>query len=83
MTTKQVLSRARRTIQNPERWTKGTMARDRHGKPVASYDKSACQWCATGAIRKAAKDDFAARVALARALGVRHQEDRLARLQRL
>lgn len=35
-------------------WCQGSMARDGSGTVVASHDKQACSWCASGALRTAA-----------------------------
>lgn len=45
-----VLKMARRLISDPNRWTKGELARDDAGKPVPPTSGSAYCWCAQGAI---------------------------------
>ena len=47
-----VLHSARDMISDERHWTKGTSARNSFGRPVDWYDKDACQWCATAAIRR-------------------------------
>ena len=44
---------ARKVLQSPKAWTKGTFARDADGNKVSSYDKNAVCWCLEGAIHKA------------------------------
>lgn len=46
---KQVLTLARELIATPDRWTKGAIARNVHGDPVASRSADAVCWCALGA----------------------------------
>lgn len=50
MTTLQILQAARELISVPERWTRGTHARDASGMPVPPYSPSACCWCLSGAL---------------------------------
>ena len=50
------LKAARAIISNPDRWTKNAEARDEHRYSVSPEDPSAVQWCAIGAIRKAASE---------------------------
>lgn len=49
---KQVLTRARSLIADPERWTIMRLARDRFGVGVSPFDPSAHQFCARGAVSK-------------------------------
>lgn len=44
---------ARKLLETPKAWTKGTYARDADGNKVSSYDKNAVCWCLEGAIHKA------------------------------
>ena len=48
--TTRILIRARRRLADPERWTKGTTARDRRGRPVHPSSRAAVRWCAMGAL---------------------------------
>jgi len=45
-----VLRAARKRIANKSRWTTLVAARNRDGIPVDFDDKTACRWCAVGAI---------------------------------
>ena len=49
MTTKEVLIQARGFIERG--WTQRASARAAEGYPVRSKSPSACEWCASGAIR--------------------------------
>lgn len=51
-----VLRRAAELIAAPERWTQGTLARDANGKECQECGTQAVQWCALGAIVRAAAD---------------------------
>lgn len=46
-----VLKMGRQLIEDPENWTKGTLARDRYGSNVGTTDTKATQWCAVGALQ--------------------------------
>lgn len=46
----EVLTRAKARIATPERWTKGTYARDESGEPADSYSARAVCWCMLGAV---------------------------------
>ena len=49
--TRTILKKARETLEDPARWTKGCSARDDTGTALdASWDPSAVSWCLTGAI---------------------------------
>lgn len=47
-----VLERARDLLDDKNRWTKGTVARDADGAHVLTTDSDAVQWCAVGAMEK-------------------------------
>ncbi|MBM3463715.1 MAG: hypothetical protein FJX76_16575 [Armatimonadetes bacterium] len=47
---KLALTAARAMITDPERWTKGALARDEGGAPVLPYEEGATCWCAIGAL---------------------------------
>lgn len=49
-----VLTRARALIETPERWTRGTFARDEDGLPVLMISPEATRFCLLGAVRRAA-----------------------------
>jgi len=49
----QVLRKARKLIETPERWTKGDAAKDRDGVPVGMKSRAAVCFCAAGAIARA------------------------------
>lgn len=49
-----IIRRAREIISDPESWTSGTYARDDQGQSVDPDHRSACRWCALGAIARAA-----------------------------
>ena len=53
---KLVLINARTLIADPQHWTRSTLARSREGEEVSWADRSANQWCAMGAIYRAAYD---------------------------
>ena len=47
----EILRKARKLIEDPERWTKGQFARDTDGEPLSNgFDSDAVCWCAAGAI---------------------------------
>jgi hypothetical protein len=52
----QVLINARALIADRMHWTSGTLACTSDGQPVAWDDRLASQWCAQGAIYRAACD---------------------------
>ncbi len=43
---------ARTLISDPEKWTRGTPARDKHGDPATPDSKDAVAWCADGAVTR-------------------------------
>lgn len=51
-----ILKRAREILSDPLAWCKDTFARDKEGMKVWSGSVRACQFCAIGAIARAAKD---------------------------
>jgi len=55
-TTDEILSSAKALISNPDRWTKGAFARDKHGQPTGSSSDRAVCWCARGAVRNFDED---------------------------
>jgi hypothetical protein len=52
VTVLQILREARASINAPEKWAKGTYARDMLGLPVESHDLRACSLCVVGAIER-------------------------------
>jgi hypothetical protein len=65
-----ILRRARARISDPARWTRGTLAKDTHGRAVPASNPSAVRWCALGAIlaENDGPDDSAYRLPAARYL---------------
>jgi hypothetical protein len=60
-----ILIRARKLIEAPERWTKGAMARNSVGARVSAYAPDAICFCAQGALKKASDwDDHLSQAAL-------------------
>lgn len=53
MSVLQILKDARKLIEKPEGWTKGTTARDFRGRAIGWDEPEACRFCATAAIAKA------------------------------
>ena len=53
-----VLTEARRIIEDPRNWYKGSFAVDKTGMTVPYYGYDACAFCARGAIKKAASRMF-------------------------
>jgi len=51
---KKALNRAYELLSDRKRWAAGTIARDRFGRGVSATDPNAAQWCAVGAISRAA-----------------------------
>jgi hypothetical protein len=45
-----LLTRARKRIEAPERWTQGHEALDANRRSVGPTTAAACQWCATGSL---------------------------------
>ena len=68
MTPADILRAAKARIATPERWTRGTMARDEDGNGVASVSDHACAWCSLGAMEAEAGASTRARVYAIRAL---------------
>jgi len=52
-----ILKKARELISDPDRWTKGEMARTMFGASVSANDSKATCWCVMGAIHHETKDD--------------------------
>ena len=50
MTTKEILIQAKALISDKDHWTQRFFARNKERMPVSPAGKSACQWCAIGAI---------------------------------
>lgn len=50
----QVLKEARALIEDPKHWTTGVEARDKNGNAVPVFNPEACQFCALGAVNRAA-----------------------------
>lgn len=53
---KKVVSAAIELISDPEKWTRGTCARDKDNYSIDAYAEEACKWCAFGAILKKCSD---------------------------
>jgi len=53
VTTIELLQSMRETLASPSAWTKGHLARDENGEPIAPLSPAAVCWCATGALAKA------------------------------
>lgn len=53
MKTKEVLLKARKLIELPENWIKGTYARNKNDTAVGLESKSACKFCLSGALIRA------------------------------
>lgn len=49
-------STIRELLGHSDRWTKGTLARDRKGEPVLYMSTTACKWCVFGAMCHLGKD---------------------------
>jgi hypothetical protein len=47
-----IYDRAWKLLSDPSKWTKETLARDIHGKPVLPCEKTAVSWCVNGALMK-------------------------------
>jgi hypothetical protein len=65
LTVLETLQQTRELLSVPQRWTRGTLARDSRGLPVSPEDSSACRFCLLGALYrvasvKARTDDLAA-----------------------
>ena len=43
-------------LDSPEKWCKGTFAKNSSGDHVEIYGEAACQWCVSGAIHKCYED---------------------------
>lgn len=52
MKTSEYLKAARAVIDRPEKWTKKTMARDSHRRPVPPSSAEAVRFCSVGALEK-------------------------------
>lgn len=64
----EILKAARELIAKPERWTRGSGARDASGQDVdASSDDAVC-WCAIGAIVRVSENPVPAEMLLRRVL---------------
>jgi hypothetical protein len=50
VTTKEVLIRARKLIEDPKRWTQHASARTGDGEDVLAENPQACQFCLYGAL---------------------------------
>ena len=49
-----LLNKARKLIETPDRWCQGDFARDEKGESVITVSPEACKWCMIGALEKAA-----------------------------
>lgn len=56
MNTREILVAARELISVPERWTQGSLAESRLGRPIGPSTPGAVCWCALGAVQKVADD---------------------------
>ena len=54
MTTLEILIAARKLIEKPENWTQHAAARNRLGNRIGALEPSACAWCVSGALFRAA-----------------------------
>lgn len=54
MKTLTILKRARKLLSNPKRWCQGKFAKDGYGNGCSVDDERAYQFCAAGAVEKAA-----------------------------
>lgn len=52
-----ILKQVRALLANPDRWTKGEMARNAFGAPIDPQGSNATCWCLMGAIHHETKDD--------------------------
>ena len=50
---KELLSKARKLIENPENWLQGDFSRDAEGNPCFSTEENAVCFCSIGALRRA------------------------------
>jgi hypothetical protein len=50
MTTKEILVKARATIEDPKHWTTGSMAKDVYGGPIGPDSVFAMRFCMIGAV---------------------------------
>lgn len=51
-----IVDRMDRILSSPERWTKGTLARDKNGRRVSCESDDAEKWCILGARYKATRE---------------------------
>ena len=60
MKIKQVLTEARKLIENEENWTTGYYARDKEGNEIDESSPLACKFCAIGALHRVIEreDDY-------------------------
>lgn len=59
MKTSKVLLKAMDVIATPDKWTKGSFARDINQNSTSADEPDAACWCALGAIQKATKNSKA------------------------
>lgn len=45
-----IIDRVIEKLSDPQRWTKGELARDAEGNEVGENDPAACSWCLAGAL---------------------------------
>lgn len=70
MTPLEVLREARRLLDVPEAWTKGSRARDERGRPILPGSPEAVCWCLYGACERASNgEEFPATSAICCELG--------------
>jgi hypothetical protein len=50
LTVLETLQQTRELLSKPQRWTRGTLARDSRGLPVSPEDPKACRFCLMGAM---------------------------------
>ena len=53
---KQVLTKAKALIQQPENWTQNAFARNQSGQLTSVHDTTTTCWCSLGAINKVTTD---------------------------
>ena len=66
MNAEDVLREARTTLENPEAWTRGALARRANGMSTYTRSTYAVSWCLVGAIARAGTDGETQSVAILR-----------------
>lgn len=54
----QVLKNVRKTLSDPEQWTKGVGARNANENPTMTTALDACKWCVLGALGKSTHEIY-------------------------